>query len=489
MRLDENGNVIYSDVNIGTIEGFLFHKNAETSLSIFDDDFRRCITDLLEEKIETLINEGDAALRIENDFTVRYKGAIVARLKKTEDILRPDLDIIVDEYVQGIALARLALHIQSRIKRQINTALDPLEIIRKIENLSEDGVLFVNRMIEKLGYLPRHEIDNLVKKIQLEERTRLRKAGMRFAQYGVFVRDILKPAAQETKLILWALFHEFEKMPDLPPAGVVTIPYNPHMPEGYYNIAGYKICGDFAVRADMVEKLADAVRPLALKTETNPKAEFEITPQHMSLVGKSGEAFDAILKSLGYDYRSEDVNIVSVSPVSTEVLENVSAPQESVEQEDTVLSEGQETQGDSVTTPQVSERVIQKKIWFWSPAPRQVNKFLGKHIKKPRVDSSDKSLPQEKNKHNHTQPQEKSFQNKPRFSPSGKTESGKTDNRDNFKEKKKDNFHKRDNSSKSHHKSEKKPPLSEQAPYVNMPKRHKVEADNNPFAILSSLKK
>ena len=479
MRLDENGNVIYSDVNVGTIEGFLFHKNEETSLSVLDDDFKRCMTNLLEEKIETLINEGDAALRIENDFTIRYKGAIVARLKKTEDILRPDLDIIVDEYVQGIALARLALHIQSRIKRQINTALDPLEIIRKIENLSEDGTLFVQRMIEKLGYLPRHEIDNLVKKIQLEERTRLRKAGMRFAQYGVFVRDILKPAAQETKLVLWALFHEFEKMPELPPAGVVTIPYNPDMPEGYYNIAGYKICGDFAVRADMVEKLADAVRPLALKTETNPKAEFEITPQHMSLVGKSGEAFDIILKSLGYDYRLEDVNIVSVAPL-VEISENISLKDDIIEENPTVASDMQE---DEQAKTQINERVIQKKIWFWAPVIRQVNKFLGKHIKKPKADFPDKGVSQEKHKDNNTQKPEKFSQDKSRSSVSHKT-----DKRESFKDKKKDNFHKRDNSSKSQH-SEKKPSVSEPKPYVNMPKRHKVEANNNPFAILSSLKK
>ena len=188
------------------------------------------IAQQLEQQIDLLINEGDAALRIEDDFTIRRKGAEIARLKKTDDILAPDFDIHVDPLIEGLPLARLALHIQSR-KTQINLALDPLEVVRKTEDLTDDGKAFVEKLISAMGYLPRGDIDNIVRAIQPEERSRLRKAGIRFAQYGVFVRDILKPMAQATKIILWALHNEFETVPELPPAGVVSIPYNPELPK------------------------------------------------------------------------------------------------------------------------------------------------------------------------------------------------------------------------------------------------------------------
>lgn len=483
LEKNENGEILLSGVVVGKIDGFLFKKTDDVNDDLITDDVKAFITQQLEQQIDLLINEGDAALRIEDDFTIRRKGAEIARLKKTDDILAPDFDIHVDPLIDGLPLARLALHIQSRIKRQINLALDPLEVVRKTEDLTDDGKAFVEKLISAMGYLPRHEIDGLVRAIQPEERSRLRKAGIRFAQYGVFVRDILKPMAQATKIILWALYNDFEAVPELPPAGIVSIPHNPDLPKGYYNIAGYRVCGACVVRADMIEKLADSVRASAEKTEENPKGEFEITAQHMSYVGKSGEDFAAILKTLGYEYRTEMVKIISAevkpqqqiigqdisdtTPVTVEKdndnQENADdahiaekdvpeALSETVTVEATEVAEASDAAEDvpsetATTEVSVTETEKEKHIWFWSGHKKKQNFANKKRFKKKESDgkNSDKKRDPKKGKF-------KGDRKKSGKSSSDQKEAGNQ-------------------------------------PYVNMPGKHKVNQENNPFAALLSLKK
>ena len=76
-----------------------------------------------------------------------------------------------------------------------------------------------------------------------------------------------------------------------------------------YRIAGYRVCGERAVRVDILERLADIIRPALAWRAGAPGvkppgavdgAGFTVTVAMTSLVGCSGEDFASILRSLGY---------------------------------------------------------------------------------------------------------------------------------------------------------------------------------------------
>src|SRR5262249_56316960 len=76
-----------------------------------------------------------------------------------------------------------------------------------------------------------------------------------------------------------------------------------------YRIAGYRVCGERAVRVDILERLADIVRPALSWREGAPGQKpaaafdgrgFTVTIAMTSLTGCSGEEFASILRSLGY---------------------------------------------------------------------------------------------------------------------------------------------------------------------------------------------
>ncbi len=98
--------------------------------------------------------------------------------------------------------------------------------------------------------------------------------------------------------------------PDMPSDGLTSFEVPADAPRGFYEALGYRICGTRAVRADMLERLGDTLRPLvhwragkpdeARPEGSHPSGGFTVTPTMMSLVGCSGDAFAQILIALGF---------------------------------------------------------------------------------------------------------------------------------------------------------------------------------------------
>ncbi|HBQ22763.1 MAG TPA: hypothetical protein DD656_03405 [Alphaproteobacteria bacterium] len=123
--------------------------------------------------------------------------------------------------------------------------------------------------------------------------------GTRFAQHAVYLPLLLKPHALTLKAVLWAL-HEGRPAITPPPPGLVTIERDATLPDQYYHENGFMPFKRVAARVDMTDRLTEAVRKECDREDVTPKGHFIITPELMSLVGRSGEDFEDILMGLGY---------------------------------------------------------------------------------------------------------------------------------------------------------------------------------------------
>ena len=144
---------------------------------------------------------------------------------------------------------------------------------------------------------------------------RLRKYGVRFGAYHIYLPALLKPAPRALATQLWAIKHEGPEakgvadLLHLAASGRTSIPVDKDTPKALYRTAGYRICGERAVRVDILERLADLIRPALSWREgvPGPKpdgvfdgAQLSVTGAMTSLTGASGEDFASILRSLGY---------------------------------------------------------------------------------------------------------------------------------------------------------------------------------------------
>jgi hypothetical protein len=134
---------------------------------------------------------------------------------------------------------------------------------------------------------------------------------VRFGAFNVYIPALLKPAAADLLLLLWALFAgrdhgiDCEALPARPQHGLTSVATGNGLPEPYWRAAGFHVAGGRAVRIDMLERLSDLIRarvsfrPAEGGPEAPPGATgdggFRVVPELMSVVGCSGEEFASIL--------------------------------------------------------------------------------------------------------------------------------------------------------------------------------------------------
>jgi ATP-dependent RNA helicase SUPV3L1/SUV3 len=124
-----------------------------------------------------------------------------------------------------------------------------------------------------------------------------------------------------------------EEVPHLAASGRTSFAADALIPKGFYRAAGFRVCGERVVRVDILERLADLIRPaIAYRPgltagEPPPGAAdadgFVVTVAMTSLTGCSGEAFSSILKSLGYASTQRPGPAITVAIVPAAAMEPV----------------------------------------------------------------------------------------------------------------------------------------------------------------------
>src|SRR5262249_34943041 len=138
---------------------------------------------------------------------------------------------------------------------------------------------------------------------------------VRFGAYHIYLPALLKPAPRVLATQLWALKHGgserkgLEAIEQLAASGRTSIAADQEIAKVLYRTAGYRGCGARAVRVDILERLADLIRPAlawrAGAAGAKPPGAIEgfgftVTVGMTSLAGCSGEDFASVLRSLGY---------------------------------------------------------------------------------------------------------------------------------------------------------------------------------------------
>ena len=352
-EVNANGDVLVEGQNVGKLSGFRF--TADTQGMGVDTPEAKALRTAaakslmleMETRATKFAGAEDAAFALALDGTIRWQGEPVAKLQPGEKTLEPRALILADEQLAGAPREQVEARLALFLKAHVTRLLGPLLALEAGETLAGIGRGIAYQLAEHLGVLDRASVAGDVKTLDQPGRSELRKLGVRFGSYHLYLPLLLKPAARALAAQLWMLKHggsEAKGLDDivhLASSGRTSFPADESLPKGLYRAAGFSVCGPRAVRIDILERLADIIRPaIAFKpglTPGNPPPGategdgFTVTVGMTSLVGCSGEDFAAILKSL--NYRSEKKPPPAPKPIvplpgSTPVTKAAEAPSE-----------------------------------------------------------------------------------------------------------------------------------------------------------------
>jgi ATP-dependent RNA helicase SUPV3L1/SUV3 len=297
----------------------------------------------------------------------------VGRIVAGAHILEPSVRVIADEQLTGSALELVQRRLDLWLGQHVKKLLGPLFDLEKGEGLEglARGIAF--QIAESLGVLDRTRVAEDVKSLSQEARGVLRKLGVRFGAYHLYLPGLVKPAPRALAAQLWVLKNggteDVKGLGDVPhfaASGRTSFVADPAVPKGLYRAAGFRVCGERAVRVDILERLADLIRPaVAYRPGVTPGDPppgaadgdgFVITMAMTSLAGCSGDAFGSILRSLGYvmDRRPGPPITVPLLPKApTEALKPAAPPSAESGQEDETPAETAPPAADDVVPPTV----------------------------------------------------------------------------------------------------------------------------------------
>ena len=319
-EVNDKGEVTVEGEFVGRLDGFRFtpDKSAQgAEAKTLKSASLQALAPQFHLRADRFYNAPDTEIDFTEQGGLMWGDAAVGKLVAGADPLNPMVEVFVDDAAGADVAQKVERRLQHFISRKVQALFEPLINLQKDEELTGLARGFAFRLVEGLGLLPRHTVMQEVKDLDQDARGALRKHGIRFGQFTIFMPLLLKPAPTRLRLVLWSLANGVQEFPEAPPPGLVTVPAAKDAPQGYDTMSGYREAGERMIRIDMLERLADMLR------SEDSRGGFEAKADMLSITGMTLEQFADLMQGLGY--RAEKGERAKVKATTPEVAAQAAA--------------------------------------------------------------------------------------------------------------------------------------------------------------------
>ena len=295
-KITDENKIFIDEQLIGELKGLKFlieitSKTLDTDIKSIKKAARKGVEEELIKRVDEIVSKGE--INIDEENKIIWKESPIARLKKGSDYLNPEIDIITDDSLAIESKTKLINYLNQWLKIYIKEVLGDLIKLtnHKIENQYLRGLVF--QLYENNGVVKRSEIDQIVKKIPLEERKKLWGMGIKIGRYHIYLPKMLKPRAVEFRIGLWKIFNNLSDKNEIPKSGLNFLA-NQKFDKDFLLLCGFEKFKEFFVRIDILEKLFIKI------IENTKDKKFKINAEMMNLLGCSKENFYKLMSYMNY---------------------------------------------------------------------------------------------------------------------------------------------------------------------------------------------
>jgi ATP-dependent RNA helicase SUPV3L1/SUV3 len=319
-EIAQDGAVQVENHYVGRLQGFRFFPDTQAE-GIHGKAARSAAAQVLAKelamRVRRVASAKSDAFKLSRLGQIHWRDEEIGRLEAGDDVLKPLVVVSADESLSAPDKEKVQERLVAWLGETVNQRLKPLVDIAAAKDLSGLARGMAFRLSEAMGILRREAVAEEVRSLDQPARSQLRGYGVRFGAFNIYFPALLKPAAVELSFRLWVLKFgaasglDLANPPGLPRPGLTSLVMDAALPEAFYRIAGYHPCGSRAVRIDMLERLADQIRPLVAwrpePASSNPPPKgatgdggFRVAPEMMSILGCSSADVGEVLQALGF---------------------------------------------------------------------------------------------------------------------------------------------------------------------------------------------
>ena len=296
-EIKNENEVIIDEQYIGRLSGLkldldLKSESLKTDIKSLKKAARQAIAPELMKRVNRIIRS--EVLRLDNDHKIYWMDSPIAYISKGTNYLNPKLRLIVDEAIDPETKEKLKINLEKKLRTLISSELSDLVNLIKSKFKNNYARALCYQLFEKNGVMKRKTVNEMIKNISKDDRSNLRKAGVKIGRYHIFLPRMLKPSAVNLRVKLWKLYYPEDKKYIIPKSGLNFLKNETIENNKFLLICGFENFNKFYIRVDILERLF-------LKIIENIKdGVFKIDSNMINLIGCSKENFYKLLELMEY---------------------------------------------------------------------------------------------------------------------------------------------------------------------------------------------
>ncbi len=234
----------------------------------------------------------DGLLKLESDFKIYWNSFPIAQIFPGKDYLNPEVNLIIDDMIENDEQIKFVEFLYTWLNKKISIELKNLLDLKNIQETNSSIRALAFQIYENNGVVKREEVKNYTKLLAQTERKVLRKLGVKFGRYHIFLPKLFKPNVVTLRILLWKNFQQ--KYLDLKPPkfGLNFFENKDNIDRNFMLICGFEKFEKFYVRIDILERLF-------LKIIDKDK-EIKLVPEMLNLLGCNKENFIKLINKMNY---------------------------------------------------------------------------------------------------------------------------------------------------------------------------------------------
>jgi len=281
---------------IGELRGLKFiidftSKNLDVDLKSIKKAARKGIEEELVKRVNIITKNKNLSINTENKII--WENNPIAKIKKDENYLSPEIEIIADDALSADEKKKLDQCLKNWISSHVKELLGDLINLTKINIKNQYLRALAYQLYENNGVLKRKKIEEIVKLISKEERKKLWAMGIKIGRYHVYLPKMLKPKAVTLRTTLWKNYNDIITNLAVPKFGLNFVT-NENFNDKFLLLCGFERFKNYFVRIDILEKLFISI------IEKTIDKKFKISPEMMNLLGCTKENFFKLMNLMNY---------------------------------------------------------------------------------------------------------------------------------------------------------------------------------------------
>jgi len=294
--VSEAGEVLVEGTYVGRLDGLHFVPDAADGAEVrmLVAAASRVLRHEVATRVGRLIAEADEAFSIDSRGLLRWQGSSVGRLVAGTQMLTPQVDLLIGDFVEGGARERIRQRLRAFLRAEIERRLAPLFAAQALP-LGGVGRGLVFQLVGELGCVPRADVRRQLNALEPADRIALSRLGLRFGTESIYFEPMQRIDIVRFRALLWAVQCGRREPPPLSKRRLTkVIETDPALPASFYSAIGLRVLRGLALRPDRLERLAATARRLARFSA------FSADDELAANLGVDRFALQRLLAALGY---------------------------------------------------------------------------------------------------------------------------------------------------------------------------------------------